>query len=69
MSKTSTEVKHRYNSKTYKRIQVYFRYDTDGELLDFIELHKESIGVAQIFREALEHYIEEVYPNRKQHMW
>ena len=54
---TSTEVKARYNNKTYKRIPIYFRYDSDRELIDFVEANKETIGTSQIFREALEMYI------------
>lgn len=54
---TSTDVKRRYNEKTYKRVILYLRYDEDSELLDFIEENKEKIGTTQMFREALEMYM------------
>ena len=55
---TSTDVKRRYNEKTYKRIILYLRYDEDAELLEFIEANKDKLGTTQMFREALEMYIE-----------
>ena len=54
---TSTEVKRRWNEKTYRRYQAYFRYGEDHEIIDFLEDNKETIGTSQIFREALEMYI------------
>ena len=54
---TSTEVKRRYNDKTYKRIAVYFRYDEDRDLIQFLEDNKEKLGTTNIFRDALEMYI------------
>ena len=35
---TSTEVKKRYNDKTYKRYSLTLRLDTDAELIEKIEL-------------------------------
>lgn len=61
-TKTSYEVKHRWNKKTYKAYQVNLRYDTDQRLINFIEANK-KIGTTQIFREALEEYIQNHYPN------
>lgn len=58
MGRTSSEVKQRYNNKTYKRIVVSLRYDSDKELLEFLEANKEKEGTTNIFREALELYIE-----------
>ena len=58
MGKTSSEVSERYKKKTYKFIPVRFRYDTDQHLLDFLEANKDTIGTTQIFREALEMYID-----------
>ena len=55
--KTSTEVKQRWENKAYKKIMVRFRYDTDRHLLDFLDANKDTIGTSQIFREALEMYI------------
>lgn len=57
MAKTSNEVKWRWKQKAYKQVQINFRYDTDAELIKYIESHKE-IGTTQLFREALEAYIE-----------
>lgn len=54
---TSTEVKNRWKKKAYKIYQVSLRYDTDKELIDFIENNKERIGMTQMFREALEQYM------------
>lgn len=56
---TSTEVKRRYNEKTYKRVTLYLRYDEDADIIDFIEENKEKMGTTNIFREALEMYIRE----------
>lgn len=55
---TSTEVKQRWENKAYKKIVVRLRYDTDAALLDFIDQNKDSIGTTQIFREALEMYMD-----------
>ena len=55
---TSTEVKNRWKKKAYKIYQISLRYDTDSELIEFIEGNKERIGTTQMFREALEQYIE-----------
>ena len=55
---TSTEVKNRWKQKAYKIYQISLRYDTDSELIEFIEGNKERIGTTQMFREALEQYIE-----------
>ena len=58
MSKTSTEVKQRWENKAYARYMVRFRRDTDSHLIDFLEKNKERIGTTNIFRDALEAYIE-----------
>ena len=57
-TRTSTEVKNRWKKKAYKLYQVSLRYDSDQLLIEFIENNKERIGMTQIFREALEQYIE-----------
>lgn len=54
VSYTSSEVKNRWNAKTYKRFQVNFRVDTDKEIIDYIEAHKERFGTTEIFRAAME---------------
>lgn len=66
MGKTSTEVKQRWIDKTYKRIMVSLREDstTDRRLLEFLADYKDSLGgTTQIFRNALEQYIANNYPN------
>lgn len=54
---TSTEVKNRWKKKAYKIYRVNLRYDTDHELMEFIDSNKDSIGLTQMFREALEMYM------------
>lgn len=54
VSYTSSEVKNRWNAKTYKRFQVNFRVDTDQEIIDYIEANKERFGTTEIFRAAME---------------
>lgn len=57
MGKTSNEVKQRWIDKAYSRYLVSFRYDTDGDLIDFMEKNKERLGTTNIFRDALQMYI------------
>ena len=38
----------------YKRYVVNLRFDTDSELIEFVEENKEKIGTTDIFRQALE---------------
>lgn len=57
MGKTSNEVKQRWIDKAYSRYLVSFRYDTDGDLIDFMEQNKEKLGTTNIFRDALQMYI------------
>lgn len=59
MGKTSSEVKARWMEKAYRRYSVSFRYDTDQDIIDFIEANKDKVGTTQIIREALELYIKE----------
>ena len=54
VSYTSSEVKNRWNAKTYKRFQVNFRLDTDKEIIAYIEANKERFGTTEIFRAAME---------------
>lgn len=51
---TSSEVKERWKAKTYKRYTVNLRKDEDLELIDFVEAHKEKIGVTEYFRAEIE---------------
>lgn len=55
---TSYEVKKRWIDKTYKRINISLRYDTDEELIDFVEKHKDKYGMTNIFRDALQMYMD-----------
>lgn len=41
-------------ANNYKTYRVNLRYDTDQELIDYMEKRKESDGVTPIIREALE---------------
>ena len=41
----------------YKSYQLNLRYDTDKELIDFIEKNKGNIGVTAIVRDALNEYV------------
>lgn len=47
---TSSEVKNRWNAKTYKRYQVSLRKDDDADLIAFVESVKDTVGVTDIFR-------------------
>lgn len=58
MGRTSSEVKARWMDKAYHKYMVNFRYDTDQHLIDFMEANKEKLGTTNIFRDALEMYIE-----------
>lgn len=51
---TSTEVKNRWNAKTYKRYTVNLRKDEDADLIDFVERNKSQIGTTDIFRAGVE---------------
>ena len=54
---TSTEVKQRWENKSYKKIMIRLRYDTDADLIDYLEKNKEKYGTTNIFRDALAAYI------------
>lgn len=53
-TKTSTEVKARWNAANYKRYQIYLRLTEDKELIDFIEANKDKHGTTELFRAGLE---------------
>lgn len=54
IAKTSTEVKNRWNAKTYKRYQVSLRKDDDSDLIQFIEQNKTKHGTTELFRAGIE---------------
>lgn len=56
---TSTEVKKRWNAKTYKRYQVNLRKVEDAELIRAVEAMREHIGLSDIFRLGIETAIKE----------
>ena len=57
VSYTSSEVKQRWENKTYKKFLVRFREDADKEIIDYIEANKERFGTTEIFRAAMEELI------------
>ena len=54
VSYTSTEVKNRWIKANYRQYTVSLRYDTDKEIIDYIEANKERFGTTEIFRAAME---------------
>ena len=54
MSYTSSEVKNAWKQRNYKRYEINLRFDTDEEIIDYIEQHKEQFGTTEIFRQALQ---------------
>lgn len=52
---TSSEVKSRWINANYKRYGVSLRYDTDGDLIEYLDAHKgdDGKGTTQIIRQAL----------------
>lgn len=54
MSYTSSEVKNAWKQRNYKRYEINFRFDTDEEIIDYIEQYKEQFGTTEIFRQALQ---------------
>ena len=54
IGKTSSEVKTRWESKTYRKYLVRLREDEDRELIEFIEQNKGTYGTTEIFRAGLE---------------
>ena len=51
---TSTEVKARWIKNNYKRYQIHLRYDTDAELIRFVDENKEKHGTTELFRMGIE---------------
>lgn len=54
---TSYDVIRRWRDKNYKQITIQLRYDTDADILDFIEEHKAEYGVTPLFRDAMKQMI------------
>ena len=54
IAKTSTEVKNRWNEKTYKRIMVSLRREDDAELIEWFEKNKDRYGPTEIFRAGID---------------
>ena len=55
---TSVEVKQRWMEKAYQRYIISLRYDTDQEIIDYVEANKEKLGTTAIFRDAMAMYLE-----------
>lgn len=51
---TSTEVKARYNNKTYTTYRANLRKDEDAALIEFIEANREKYGITDYFRIGVE---------------
>ena len=56
IGKTSSEIKNRWNAKTYKRYTVNLRKDEDAELIKFVEQEKQKDEkiISRIFRTGAE---------------
>ena len=52
---TSTEVKKRWNAKTYKRYAVSLRKEEDAELIELVEQYRQSHdSITDIFRAGIQ---------------
>ena len=51
---TSTEVKNRWNAKTYKPYRVSLRKDEDAALIKWIEENRGEYSITEIFRVGVE---------------
>ena len=47
---TRTEVKNRWNAKTYRRVTVNLRQEEDAEIIRFMDANREKIGPTEIFQ-------------------
>ena len=55
MGKTSSEVKNRWDAKTYKKYTLLIRKDEDKVYIDYIdERRKDGESLAEIVKEALD---------------
>ena len=51
---TSTEVKNRWNAKTYRRVTVNLWQEEDAEIIRFMDERREKIGPTEIVRAGYE---------------
>lgn len=51
---TSTEVKNRWNAKTYQRYTVNLRKDEDADLIAAVDRLKDQVGPSDLFRLGIE---------------
>ena len=51
---TSTEVKNRWNAKTYRRVTVNLRQEEDAEIIRFMDDNRDKIWPTEIFRAGYE---------------
>ena len=56
MGKTSSEVKNRWNAKTYARYSLYLRKEDDKEYIDYLNKRRAETGesLAEIVKEGLD---------------
>ena len=59
----------RWRAKAYKQITVNFRYDTDADILQFIDENKTENGVTPLFREAMKGLMEEWSGMEQKEKW
>lgn len=54
IAKTSTEVKNRWKQRNYKQYNVSLRYDSDMDLIEYVEAEKKKgKGTSEIFKEGI----------------
>ena len=56
MGKTSSEVKQRWNEKTYRRLTLYLRKEEDKAYIDYLDKRRSESddSLADIIKEALD---------------
>ena len=57
-TKAQIKASRKYDDKTYKKYQVRLRKNEDKELIEFIEKNKDNHGMSNVFRTALEFFLE-----------
>lgn len=63
--KTSNESKIKYDKKTYHAIAVTLKKDDDSEIIAYIEKNKKDVGTTQLFRNAMQFYMNELNKAKK----
>ena len=58
-TKTSTEVKNRWNQANYKRYSVSLRIHDDADMIQFVEQNKDRYSITEIFRAGIEALMKE----------